>query len=224
MLPLLKKGFLLCCLFFMSIFVFAQDSSKVKIPKFVVKGNSFGVVAGQFQFAFENAITPKSSVQLSLGYIYKNFPFSSSSTYGTKSFNRKTTGFIIIPEYRMYLTAKSLTSPKGLYFAPFLRLRMEAQDLDDTSTDTLYYNKNVSYLDMTTTFGGGILLGFNIIISNLINIDMFIGPQYKSKSTIRNYDYPQVTDADYSNKFTEVKPMEKAGFGVRSGIIFGIVF
>jgi len=175
----------------------------------VIKTNIFGVFAGQFQLGYERVLNEKMSVQLMPGLVTFSSSGSSSDFFGTDTYSATTSGFIIVPEFRFYPTYAKNDVPKGFYAAPFFRLRMVTQDYYDTGLYPDY--KNVSYVDKTTTIGGGLVLGYQFLMGDVFSFDIFISPQYKEKSTNRTYDDPNVTDDDFNRKYLQLKVKEKSG-------------
>jgi len=228
--------------------VFAQDDVTVTysqgggdqgdLPLNVIKWNPWGVIAGQYQFVYERALNEKMSVQLSAGYI----TFPTSQTIITNSYEAKTTGFIVIPEFRYYITNSKYPAPKGFYLAPFARIRAVTQDLDDINVDPAF-EKDVSYIDKVTTISGGVVLGGQALIADVLSLDFFIGPQYKTRNftrtyddpalnapydpalnTLNNTDYELVGDEEFDSKYIQIKIKDKSGLGVRAGFIIGFAF
>ena len=181
----------------------------------VIKVNPIGPIGGQYQAAYERAINKLMSLQLSAGYI----SLPKSETMGENSFKSTTTGFILIPEYRVYFKE----APMGFYGSVFGRWRSVTEKLTDTTVPSVTSGKNVSYTEKTNTIGGGLCLGFQYVVHDIFSIDIFAGPQFKSRTSKRTYDYC-VTDDDFNNKFIDFKIKDKAGFGCRAGISFGVMF
>lgn len=184
-----------------------------QIKSNVIKTNLVGILGGQYQLAYERAFNENMSAQLSLGYITTS---GSQTTLGN-SYESVTSGVIIIPEYRYYFSE----APNGVYLAPFARIRMVKQDLTDTSNPI---NTDVSFEEKVTTVGGGLVIGYQVLIAEAVALDIFLGPQYKSRSSSRTYDVDGVTDDDFHHKFFEFKIADKSGAGIRFGFNLGIAF
>jgi hypothetical protein len=186
---------------------------KSKQKQHVIKFNVVGVLTGQYQLAYEHGLNDKMSLQLSAGYI----SLSSSQTWDASSYSSTTSGFIIVPEFRYYFSEM----PKKFYVAPFARIRSTTEKLTDTSSPI---GKDVSYTNKTLSIGGGVVLGGQFLIADAVAVDIFIGPQYKSRSSKRTYDNAAVTDDDFNSKFVSFKIKDKAGVGVRFGVNIGFAF
>lgn len=135
-----------------------------------VKLNLFGLAVGQFQVGYEHALNENSSVQLSAGFISRTWD-TGVDGFGAE---QKNTGFVIIPEYRIYVTE----GLKGVYGGAFARYRSVSIDYTFTGTggdSTTEYSR--------TAVGGGLLLGYQFIVADKVLLDLFAGPQYKSAST-----------------------------------------
>jgi hypothetical protein len=110
----------------------------------------------------------------------------------------KISGFFITPEYRMYLSANK-TAPAGFYAAPFLRYQnLKIEDEFDKAT--------------LTTFGGGVVAGHQWIFRERFSLDMFLGPNYNSGNV-------KITSGSQPDIPTSFK-----GFGIRTGVTFGLAF
>jgi hypothetical protein len=178
-----------------------------------IKTNLIGLVAGQYQLAYERAINEKMSVQLSAGYI----TYDGSQTLGSDSYKMDATGFIVIPEFRYYF-AEGL---KGAYAGAFVRYRSATEKYKDVSNPI---GTDVSRDTKISSIGGGAVLGYQALISDALVIDIFVGPQYKTRSTTNTYKTAGVTDDDFNSKFIDVKIFDKSGVGVRFGINVGVAF
>ena len=163
----MKKAFILLFAVTLTSTAFSQYANGA------AKFNLFGVVVGQYQFAYEHALNENSSVQLSAGIISRTWDGGIDFGGLASSFEQKNTGFIIIPEYRYYFAGEAL---KGVYGGVFARYRSVNIDYTSTSTGS---EPDVTEISRSA-IGGGILLGYQFIISDKVLIDLFLGPQFKS--------------------------------------------
>ncbi len=122
------------------------------------------------------------------------FFYSGFSTGDTKF-----SGFGITPEYRFYLSESE--APEGVYIAPFLRYQ----------SFTIKDDITVSEADFSA-FGGGVILGKQWIFKEKIALDVFIGPTYSSGTV----NLKSGSDSFDTGAFD--------GFGLRTGICFGLKF
>jgi len=197
----------------LAIILFSVSLSQAQEKKNVIKFNALGVLGSQFQLAYERGLTEKVSIQLSAGYI----TYNSSQTVFSNSYKSKNNGFIIIPEARYYFKE----ALDGAYLGAFARVRSVNTDLTDTSVPI---GIDVSREEIAMTVGGGIVVGYQFILAERIVIDLFLGPQFKERSSSNTYKTYGVTDTDFNSKFIDFKVKDKGGLGVRMGVNFGIAF
>ena len=182
----MKKMFIGCALLAAALSSSAQEKQNV------IKVNLFSPIVKTGSFFFERAISEKSSAQIGIGFT---------------AFNRdeiKLNGIFITPEYRFYLS-ESEAAPVGFYVGPYLRyqnLKIETTDSEPADKATL------------STFGGGVVVGRQWIFSDIVALDIFLGPNYNSGKV-------KVTSG--SNVEDEI-PGAINGFGVRAGVTLGIAF
>lgn len=147
---------------------------------------------------YERTIADDKSVQL--GAFYTGF------NVGETRFS----GFGITPEFRKYFT-KSKQAPAGFYVAPFLRyqsfkLKVEpSEDWDDESGTEAKGSLN--------TFGGGLIVGNQWILGERFVIDAFFGPSYNAGGVKAESGEEENFDVG-----------SFSGFGIRTGIAFGLKF
>lgn len=111
-------------------------------------------------------------------------------------------GVGITPEYRFYLSERK-QAPAGFYVAPFLR----------------YQNFKLTETALTATgslslFGLGATAGYNLILKDRFSLDFFLGPSYSFGSV--------KSDNGTADSFSTGGI--GGGFGLRTGITFGIAF
>jgi hypothetical protein len=200
----MKKITLLSLAFFA---LTAFNSSFAQVKDNAVKVNIVGAVIGQYQLAYERALTENISVQLSFGYISRKYDLS-------PVYISKTSGILIIPEVRYYFKE----SLKGAYGAAFFRYRGVSTDYD--FLDDSFYNYD--YEEKRTSIGGGLVLGYQALISDAVVFDIFLGPQFKSASYKATYADPNIDEDDYTN--ISFKGVESSGVGVRFGFNLGVAF
>jgi len=189
-----------------------------------IKVNLFGAIVNQYLLSYERAFGEKLTGQLSLGYIDRTWEITSSLYEGSYQIGPR--GFIVIPEVRYYFSE----GIKGAYAGAFFRYRnvnqMVIDGVDDSYTmsdGTEVADLDWSYHRNKTSIGGGLVLGYQILISEAAVIDIFIGPQYKALSIGSIvYDSSDVTEDDVTI-LVEDKG-ESDGIGVRFGVNFGIAF
>ena len=200
-----KLSFYLVAICF--LLVFKTNEAQAQVKNNVVKANLFGFIVGQYQLAYERAINENWSVQLGAGVISREWDLS----VGTSSTTQKDNGIIIIPEARYYFSE----SPKGAYAGVFLRYRSVTNKVDYPSIDQ-NFNSVTRTLEATrTAIGGGVLIGYQVLLSDAVALDVQIGPQYKSVNLeIENNDPNSTVNLEG----------EDDGIGVRFAFNFGIAF
>jgi Protein of unknown function (DUF3575) len=147
--------------------------------KNVVKFNLFGAFAQSYTLAYERVLNDKMSVQLSVGYrTFKVYDINLLTTEEKLTYSGPT----IVGEFRYYVTNASKDVPRGFYVAPFVRYGSYTYKYSYTDTDPSYsaYNETAKYT--ITSIGGGAMLGYQWLIADRVSLDVFAGPQYKSKS------------------------------------------
>ena len=80
-------------------------------------------------------------------------------------------GFGLTTEYRIHPGTEAL---RGFFYGPYLRF----QHYNYSETSVFYTNVPVEDKATLTTFGGGIVLGWQGIIANHISIEPFVGVGY----------------------------------------------
>lgn len=160
--------------------------------KYLVKLNLLALPLNNFSFQFERAIGKKTAVGLGIRYMPKSgIPLSGtveSLIDDPEAWNDlqefKTGNIAFTPEVRFYM-GKGVF--QGFYIAPFARYARYSANLPvsfdvsdengNTTTQTLPLNGDLS------TITGGVLLGAQWKLSNLVYLDWSIlGPQYGGSS------------------------------------------
>ena len=162
----------------------------------VVKTNPLGFFAGQYQIAYEHALTDNISAQLSLGYIGGSTTLSDTTA---TDISTSRNGYIAIPEVRWYPKGGACS---GFYVSLAGRFRSVSNTADDTGETLLE----------RTASGGAMLVGYQSIKENMA-WEFFVGPQYKSVTNTSDL-VPASTSLNEEND----------GVGVRFGVNIGFGF
>jgi hypothetical protein len=167
----------------------------------VIKVNILSPIVKTGSFFFEHKLSSSSSLEL--GGLFTSWNIGDTDI----------TGFAITPEYRFYLSS-SKEAMEGFYVGPFVRY----QNLTlKTTYDSFNNNGNpVSQTDEASlnTFGGGVVVGHQWIFKQRFSLDTFLGPSYNGGSiTAKSGNDTDTFDAGAFQ-----------GFGIRTGITFGIAF
>jgi hypothetical protein len=209
----MKKITLLSLAFF-TLTVF--NSAFAQIKDNAIKLPLVGLFGGQYQLAYERALTDKITVNLSGGYIHR----TSSQSWDYDRYTAVTSGFLVVPEARYYFKE----SMKGMYLGLFGRYKSTTQKLTDKSDDLMYGGTDVSRETKTSSIGGGVVFGIQFLIADAFVIDMFMGPTVKSGSPKTTYNNAGVTDLDFESKFLDFKFADNSNVGLRAGVSVGYAF
>ena len=165
-----------------------------------LKVNILSPLAKTGSFFYEHQVSGHQSVQL--GGLFTAWSFDDT----------KITGFALTPEYRVYLS-ESKPALEGFYFGPFVRYQnltlTVAEDYPSTGGSSTVEGKA-----SLNTYGGGVVAGYQCLFKKRFTLDAFLGPSYNGGSL-------KVTAGDASQTFDAGT---FTGFGLRSGITFGVAF
>lgn len=117
-----------------------------------------------------------------------------------KAGETKFNGFGITPEYRYYLSESA--APKGIFLALYFRYQSFKLKVEDDIAE-----------GKLSVAGGGLLVGAQTLLKEIITIEAFLGPAYGFGSL----DVTSGSEEDF-----EIGTFD--GFGVRGGITVGIGF
>jgi hypothetical protein len=183
----MKKSILLFALMLagLSQMIQAQDSKKN-----VIKLNLMSPFIRTFNLAYERVLNENMGLQIRGYYTgYKNKEEDPQT---------QTKGFGIIPEFRLYLSDKK-SAPAGFFIAPFIRF--DKFDVTDS------YEDGNEVTGTSTDFGAGLLIGHQAVFSNIVTLEVFIGPQYI-----------------FSNQEGDVEESDFNGVLPRGGLTVGLLF
>jgi hypothetical protein len=213
----MKKIVLVFSLFIFTATAFAQKN--------VVKVNLFGLLGSSYTLAYERVLNDKMSVQLSVGY--RTIKVSSVSI-GTLSEKLTYSGPTIVGEFRYYLTNASKDVPRGFYVAPFVRYGSYTYKYDYNDSDPNFSSYNYTGKYTVSSIGGGAMLGYQWLIADRVALDLFAGPQYKTKSVSNiTYSYANGTTQTISGSAASGGILNDKGlspFGLRVGFNVGVAF
>lgn len=158
------KTRLILLLTLLSVTAFSQEN--------VIKLGLSGMSYGMYSLSYERGITPKSSINLNLGYWNVNAslinydPFEIGDEFGINKFKSGVNGAI---DYRFYVGKQD--GLKGLYIGPYARYwNYSAVLYDEIHSENFDINSKIS------SIGLGFQMGYHWIINNKISIDWyFIG-------------------------------------------------
>ncbi|MGF7138895.1 DUF3575 domain-containing protein [Roseimarinus sediminis] len=185
------KRLLFLSLFVTSMVSFAQEN--------VVKLGLSGITYGDYSLAYERALTPRSSMNLNLGYWDMNIGFFNTDQLfnesGGISFEGFNTGWHTALDFRFYVGASDAIS--GLYIGPYLRYWNYGVDFsDEIETNNFTIDARLS------SIGAGFQMGYHWLIDQRWSIDLyFVGMGAESvninanyRSSIDGFNYAQIED------------------------------
>ncbi len=112
----------------------------------------------------------------------------------------KFSGFGITPEFRYYLSESA--APKGIFMAPYIRYQSFSLTVEGSNAEA-----------KLSVFGGGLLVGAQTLLKDVIQIEAYIGPAYG----FDKIDVETGSEDDFEiGAFND--------FGVRVGVTVGIGF
>ena len=182
--------------------VFAVAMGTAQAQSNIFKVNVISPIVRTGSVFYERTISEDKSVQL--GFFYTGFSVDET----------KFSGFGITPEFRKYLS-QSKQAPTGFYVAPFLRY----QSFNLKAKESGWYDEETGeYTDIDakatySTFGGGLLIGGQWVFAERFVLDTFFGPSYNAGSI-------KVKSGSEDNFDTGAF----GGFGIRTGVAFGLKF
>lgn len=190
--------------FLLAAALLAGSASAASAQSTVIKANIFSPLVKTGSFFVEHQTGAHSSVQL--GGLFTKWGVGD---------NTDISGFALTPEYRLYLSANK-PGLQGFYVGPFMRYQ-------NLTLSSLYESLNDSG-NLTTekaeaalnTLGGGVVVGHQWIFKRHFSLDMFLGPSYNGGS-IKVKDSSSGANASFNAGVFN-------GFGIRSGVTFGIAF
>jgi len=152
----------------------------VKYPN-VIKINTVAIAFNNGSLIYERALAPRVSVNIGAGYKYAGeLPKMLASEDNKVQLHlNKITGFSVTPELRYYLKACDSRLLDGFYMGLYFRHTNYS-----TSAEFDYFPENdvmqqFSANATLTEYGGGITLGYQILIWERLAIDfLFFGPRY----------------------------------------------
>lgn len=146
---------------------------------------------------------------MSAGYISRTQELTFGQDGGIEYITK---GFIVAPEVRYYFSDVI----DGFYGAAFLRYRSTELEVE--------YDNEPNYSQKRSSAGGGLLIGYQVLLgdADVIALDIFIGPQYKTvDQTEKNYYDDNNDPIGFDDNDLKI---ERDGIGVRFGMNIGIAF
>ena len=178
-------------IYFLFLFIFLLCSLSIlgySQKSNYVKANLFSPLVRTGSFFYEKVFSDDMSGQL--GFFFTK----------VEAGDTKFSGFGITPEFRYYLSESS--APKGIFMAPYFRYQSLKLSIEGGSAEG-----NLSVV------GGGLLVGAQTLLTDVITIEAFLGPAYG----FDNVDVKSGSEDDF-----EIDTFY--GFTIRVGVTVGIGF
>ena len=132
---------------------YAQDDMEENLPN-VIKINPISLAFGNFNLSYQRAIGSSSAIQIGANYLYKLF-------------GSEVSGFGLRGSYQFFLTGRAKEAPEGFYIGPQIAYNSFKEKLTDVSV---------------STFGFGLMVGYQWIWKSGMALDLGIGPMYVIES------------------------------------------
>ncbi|MCO5259410.1 MAG: DUF3575 domain-containing protein [Crocinitomicaceae bacterium] len=220
----MKKIIFICFSMFVGFHTLAQRDEH---SKFFIKFSPTQLVVGEMNFAYEQRVSPQSSIELSLGptvseiginKFYLNSIIGNMNYYGGGNSRKESgMGFFAGLVYRYYPISVYATAPQGLYLGPEVKYRMY----------NTYFVDNSGVLDnkigTTNQFLFRFNTGYQFVVGRRFAIDVFtaLGLGY---TVITQYNNYTIFDGNYNLYKTDwtARTRNKVFFSGSIGVKFGI--
>lgn len=196
----------------------------------VVKANPFALGMERLQFSGEYAFRSngKYSLQLSGGYVGLNRPFRIIDAQSGMAYQRRASGWILVPEVRRYLLSPG-KRPHGFYVGLACRFRAETHRYSDQQPKQRDWSFDASFREQRRSVALAAVGGFQLRFKKVWCLDVFGGFQWKQSAYIVNFDVPGVNAGDRMRKFPSFASRlnryeSRDGLGVRFGCQLGYYF
>lgn len=196
----------------------------------VVKANPFALGMERLQFSGEYAFRSngKYSLQLSGGYVGLSRPFRISDAQSGMAYQRRASGWILVPEVRRYLLSPGKRA-HGFYVGLACRFRSEMHRYTDLQPNQRDWNFDASFREQRRSVAVAAVGGLQLRFRKVWCLDVFGGFQWKQSAYIVNFDVPGVNAGDRLRKFPSFASRlnryeARDGLGVRFGCQLGYYF
>ncbi len=97
----------------------------------------------------------------------------------------------LTPELRYFISFNRMDVPKGFYVAPFLRFQRVKQNYvtDAHDPDTKQVLTGEAEI-RKNSFGGGFMLGYQLVTKRNFVLDLYLGPKYSSANSNISFECP----------------------------------
>lgn len=195
-----------------------------------LKTNPFALGMERLQLSAEYAFrrNGKYSLQLSGGYIGLNRTFRISDVQSGMDYQRRASGWILVPEVRRYLLSPG-KRPQGFYVGIACRLRSETHQYTDLQPANRVWNYDASFRETRSSIALAVSGGKQWRFKKVWCLDVFGGFQWKDSDYIVNFEAPGVNAGDRLRKFpsfaSRLNRFEaRDGLGIRFGCQLGYFF
>ena len=189
-----KITIIICSLF---IFSFAQAQDKANA---LIKNSPFHFFDGTFHLSYEKSLSSNKSINISAGFHLRD-----NNNYS----DNQNIGWIGELQLRRYLLHKVDNKSKlnGFFVAPYVK-----GGYFSVEEENYYYDEDIEYSTTKEikSFQGGVLMGYQIVFSDIVALEFFLGGGM------------QYADSDYHVDIYQVKGY--TGVVPRIGFNVGVSF
>lgn len=164
--------------------IFLTINIGASAQKNVVKWGLDGLINLRFDFEYERALTTKHTVALEVNAIIpRKLPLVyrgaldlaaiGGSSYAISIDNSDWFVFAVLPQYRFYLTR--MDAPNGFYIGAYLKGKWRKLTINGNYHDDNGVNIDASIRGGANTYGGGVQLGYQVLIKKRFSIDLLLG-------------------------------------------------
>ncbi len=192
---------------FMNAQDFSDDNKKERLYSSCVKLHPINLILSEFALNYEGALSRNTSISVIGGATLAG----RSQIYNA----RNVFGFRGELQFRRYVTGKNILN--GLYIAPMVYYRQIDMEYESYYYDP-FFGYNDEYYDLNAfSVGGGVLLGYQVVLSDVVCLDFNIGSGIKYSKDNRS-----LVDPQQYYYYINIPGFDRSGTVPRGSISFGI--
>ncbi len=202
--------------------IFAQTDSSI-IIRDVFKSNGPGLT-------YERVINEHFSLTYNAKYVrtepYYDFSWRGGEFFPNIISYRRVNGYAFVSELRYYPFPHKNRIPSGLYLAPFFKYKKVKQDFKVSALNYAYVQDSIdcSNIATSTEIGGGMTLGYQIIMEHGFTFDLYGGVFFRENNIDRKFIDSHATESLLIQKYGNAVLTNKASTAFRAGITIGYAF
>lgn len=186
--------------------VFAQEDTPA-LGKNIIKLNVEGLLTDRYQMSFERVLGKYTSIQLTSGFYFDYLKQDNSN--GEASNTEKTNGWLISPEFRVYLSEfTNDQTPEGVFVA--IAGNYSTRKDEEHRTDAF---NNSFTIETTENVGLGIAIGFQYITDFGVGFEAYVGPQFRYQFRDTEY-FNEDFGFPGANSYTNTSTVEKLAWPI----------